>query len=81
MLKYNFESNSQQPLRYAWIIYVGNYMLKYNFESNSQLDSPNSFFKSVGNYMLKYNFESNSQLALERFAILPGWELYAKVQF
>ena len=37
MLKYNFESNSQQASDTFSIDLVGNYMLKYNFESNSQL--------------------------------------------
>ena len=36
MLKYNFESNSQQDAEVFRKYAVGNYMLKYNFESNSQ---------------------------------------------
>ena len=36
MLKYNFESNSQQCREDNEPVFVGNYMLKYNFESNSQ---------------------------------------------
>ena len=38
MLKYNFESNSQQNELQKIHHQVGNYMLKYNFESNSQLE-------------------------------------------
>ncbi len=75
-LKYNFESNSQQPVPMTVSCIVGNYKLKYNFESNSQPVGPMcSWVQIVGNYKLKYNFESNSQQEAVNLGVTEGWEL------